>query len=63
MMEFKTSSFCSLGDCVEVANTEDGGAVFRDTKTGDTLVLDKRKLTEFIAGVNAGEFDVKEKAA
>ena len=35
MIEYRTSSFCSLGDCVEVGFTPDGRVAVRDSKDGD----------------------------
>ena len=32
MIEFRVSSFCSFGNCVEVGRTSDGAVVVRDTK-------------------------------
>ncbi len=59
MIEYRTSSFCSLGDCVEVGFTPDGGVAVRDSKDGDAgpLVFTREEWVAFVAGVRAGEFD------
>lgn len=60
MIEFKTSSFCSLGDCVEVGRAADGVFAVRDTKDAErraTLMFTSVEWATFVAGVKAGEFD------
>ena len=60
MTEFRTSSFCSFGNCVEVGLAADDGAVLvRDTKDGGQVALSftAEEWTAFVAGVKAGEFD------
>jgi hypothetical protein len=32
VIEYKVSSFCSLGNCVEIGRTPDGGVALRDSK-------------------------------
>ncbi len=56
--EFRTSSRCSKGECVEVAPLPGGGAAVRDTKDrAVTLVFDAGEWADFVAGVRNGEFD------
>lgn len=59
MIEFKTSSFCSGGSCVEVANLGAAGTRVRDSKdkTGPSLLFTPEEWRAFVAGVKAGEFD------
>jgi hypothetical protein len=60
VIEFKTSSFCSLGDCVEVGRAPDGLFAVRDSKDaerGATLMFTNEEWAAFVAGVKAGEFD------
>lgn len=60
MIEFKTSSFCNFGDCVEVGRDQDGTFIVRDTKM-PTLQLrfTTAEWAAFVEGVKAGEFDVR----
>ena len=62
VIEYRISSFCTFGDCVEVGQLPGGAVAVRDTKdraqapltfTGDEWVA-------FVAGVKAGEFDLPE---
>lgn len=60
MIEFRTSSFCSLGDCVEVGQAPDGSVIVRDTKDVDrrqALTFTRDEWVAFLAGARAGEFD------
>lgn len=60
MIEFKTSSFCNFGDCVEVGQSSDGSFVVRDTKDAErrqALTFTRDEWAAFVAGVRAGEFD------
>lgn len=60
MIEFKVSSFCSFGNCVEVGAAPDGTVVVRDSKDVDrrvSLVFTGEEWDGFIKGVKAGEFD------
>lgn len=54
---WRRSSFCSLGDCVEVAHVDDDVLV-RDGKTPEQVPLrfTAAEWVAFIAGVKAGEF-------
>jgi hypothetical protein len=54
--EFVRSSFCSGGNCVEVA-IEAEGVTCRDTSGGLTI-YSHDEWRAFVAGVKAGEFDV-----
>lgn len=58
MIEFRVSSFCSFGNCVEVGRSEEGVLV-RDTKdrAQQALAFTDEEWTAFVAGVKAGEFD------
>jgi predicted DNA-binding transcriptional regulator YafY len=57
--EYKTSSFCNLGDCVEVGRSAEGGVLVRDSKNRDQppLAFTPEEWAAFVAGVKAGEFD------
>jgi hypothetical protein len=57
--EFKTSSYCSFGSCVEVGRTDNGTVLIRDTKDGtqQALAFTDEEWAAFVAGVKAGEFD------
>lgn len=60
MIEFKTSSFCNFGDCVEVGRAPDGSVVVRDSKDAErrqSLTFTTDEWTAFVRGVKAGEFD------
>lgn len=60
LTEFRTSSFCSWGDCVEVGLRPDGTVAVRDTKDPErvTLSFTPEEWSAFVAGVKNGEFDV-----
>jgi hypothetical protein len=57
--EFRTSSFSTGGNCVQVA-FEDGSIVVRHSKKPDgaTLAFNKGEWDAFVQGVCAGEFGV-----
>ncbi|RTL64474.1 MAG: DUF397 domain-containing protein [Pseudonocardiaceae bacterium] len=58
MTEYKISSFCSLGDCVEVGQAPDGTVLVRDSKTREfELQFSHEEWVAFLKGVKAGEFD------
>ena len=59
MIEFKVSTFCNRGDCVEVGMAADGNVIVRDSKDADrsSLVFTSDEWTAFVKGVKAGEFD------
>ena len=59
MIEYRISSFCSYGNCVEVGESTDGAVLVRDTKDRrqQALAFTAEEWTAFVAGVKAGEFD------
>ena len=58
MTEFKISSFCNFGNCVEVGRTADGAVLVRDTKDRALqLAFTDEEWVAFVAGVKNGEFD------
>lgn len=60
MTEFRISSFCNYGECVEVGAASDGMWIVRDTKDVDratSLTFTTDEWREFVRGVKAGEFD------
>jgi hypothetical protein len=59
-LEFRRSSYCSVGTCVEVAVDPAGGVVVRDSKMADgpQLSFTKSEWVAFLRGVRAGEFDM-----
>ena len=59
MIEYKVSSFCSFGNCVEVGRSPEGAVLVRDTKdrAQQALAFTDEEWTAFVAGVKAGEFD------
>jgi hypothetical protein len=58
-MNFKISSFCNWGECVEVGTASDGSVLVRDSKDTDhqTLTFTRDEWLAFVKGVKAGEFD------
>lgn len=58
MIEYKVSSFCSFGNCVEVGRSPEGAVMVRDTKDrAQELRFTDEEWVAFVAGVKAGEFD------
>lgn len=60
MIEYRTSSYCNFGDCVEVGAAPDGSVIVRDSKDdtrATSLVFTREEWTAFVKGVKAGEFD------
>lgn len=58
MIEYKVSSFCSFGNCVEVGRSPEGAVMVRDTKDrAQELTFTDEEWVAFVAGVKAGEFD------
>lgn len=60
MIEYRTSSFCNLGNCVEVGRAPDGTVLVRDTKDAGrrvALSFTPDEWRAFVLGVKAGEFD------
>jgi hypothetical protein len=61
MIEFRISSFCNWGNCVEVGVAPDGSVVVRASREADqatALVFTGDEWTAFLKGVKAGEFDL-----
>ena len=61
MIDFRTSSYCSGGGCVEVGRAPGGAVVVRDTKDPErraVLEFTGEEWADFVAGVKAGEFDL-----
>jgi Domain of unknown function (DUF397) len=59
VIEFRVSSFCDFGNCVEVGQLPGGAVAVRDTKDRDhSLVFTPDEWTAFVAGVKNGEFDL-----
>lgn len=58
-MEWRRSTRCEAGTCVEVANGDGGPVKMRDGKNrgGPVLTFTPGGWTQFLAGVRAGEFD------
>lgn len=58
-VQFVSSSFCSLGSCVEVGRLIDGSVAVRDSKApGEpVLVFTGGEWADFLAGARAGDFD------
>jgi hypothetical protein len=60
LIEFKASSFCTYGNCVEVGTAPDGTVILRDRKDPDrvaSLAFTREEWIAFVRGVKAGEFD------
>ena len=60
MTDFRISSFCSGGGCVEVGQLPGGSVALRDSKDPErraTLEFTHQEWAAFVAGVKAGEFD------
>jgi hypothetical protein len=58
--EFKISSFCNWGNCVEVGQAPDGFVLVRDTKDPQRLTslsFSAAEWSAFVLGAKAGEFD------
>lgn len=60
MVEYKISSFCNFGGCVEVGQSPDGAVIVRDSKDAEratSLAFTNEEWGAFVQGVKAGEFD------
>jgi hypothetical protein len=59
VIEYRTSSFCDFGNCVEVGRTPEGSFLVRDKKNPDQSPLEfsSSEWSAFVAGVKNGEFD------
>jgi Domain of unknown function (DUF397) len=56
--EYKASSFCSGGDCVEVGMRHGGVVAVRDTKDrGRELRFSSQEWAAFVAGIKHSAFD------
>jgi hypothetical protein len=56
--EYKTSSFCSGGDCVEVGMRDGGVVAVRDTKDRSReLMFSSQEWAAFVAGIKRGAFE------
>jgi hypothetical protein len=56
--EYRTSSFCSGADCVEVGMLQGGVVAVRDTKDrGRELTFSSQEWATFVADVKRGAFD------
>jgi hypothetical protein len=55
--EYRISSFCSGGDCVEVGMRNDGVVAVRDTKDRSReLTFSRQEWAAFVAGIKGGAF-------
>ena len=61
MVEYKISTFCNFGDCVEVGQLPGGSMSVRDTKDPErrSLVFTHDEWDAFVKGVKNGEFDAR----
>jgi hypothetical protein len=60
VIEYRTSSYCNLGGCVEVGQLPDGAVSVRDSKDPErrmSLVFGPEEWIAFVSGVKNGEFD------
>lgn len=59
MVDYKVSSFCRFGDCVEVGQLPGGSVSVRDTKDPErrALVFTYEEWNAFVKGVKNDEFD------
>ena len=60
MTQFRISSFCDGGGCVEVGHRPDGSVIVRDSKDtarSTALAFTADEWVAFVRGVKAGEFD------
>jgi Domain of unknown function (DUF397) len=56
--EYRTSSFCSGGDCVEVGMLQGGVVAVRDTKDrSHQLTFSSHEWATFVAEVKRGAYD------
>lgn len=56
--QFRVSSRCGSGGCVEVALLPSGGAVIRSTLSGIHLAVTAEEWRDFLAAAKEGKFDV-----
>jgi hypothetical protein len=59
MFDFRVSSFCNFGGCVEVGRSEDGTVLLRDTKDRSQPPIEStvEEFGLFLAEVKAGKYD------
>jgi hypothetical protein len=59
MTRWRKSTFSSIGECVEVAELDDGRIGVRNSKAPEsgTVYFTRAEIDAFVKGVNAGEFD------
>ena len=56
--EYRISSFCSGGDCVEVGMLQEGVVAVRDTKDRSReLTFSSQEWAAFVADIKRGAFD------
>lgn len=59
-MEFKNSSFCGVGACIQVTD-KDSTIFIRQSENPKIIIsVSKEEWSAFIAGVKNGEFDFKD---
>jgi hypothetical protein len=63
VIEFKISSFCSAGGCVEVGHSpSDDTVIVRDSKDplrSVSIAFGAREWAGFLDGIRRGEFDAR----
>ncbi|HEY0815170.1 MAG TPA: DUF397 domain-containing protein [Pseudonocardia sp.] len=60
MVEYRISSFCRFGDCVEIGQLSGGSVTVRDAKDPErrtSLTFTRDEWDAFVKGVKNGEFD------
>jgi Domain of unknown function (DUF397) len=59
-LQFRSSSRCSGGNCVEIALLPDGSVAVHDgtDRTRRPLAFGRRQWFRFIAGMKSGQFDL-----
>lgn len=60
MTDFRISSFCTGGGCVEIGRLTGGPVTVRDSKDPErrtSLTFTQEEWAAFVAGVKQGEFD------
>jgi Domain of unknown function (DUF397) len=60
VIEYRVSSFCTAGTCVEVGQRPDGSVTLRDSKDAvraESLTFTRDEWVAFVQGIKAGEFD------
>lgn len=56
---WRKSSYSGEGNCVELANTPDGGVAIRNSRfpTAGVVEFTRAEIEAFLLGAKAGEFD------